>query len=74
MFLYIIRTKGEYRIVDTASSYIYKGTREECEAWLDSKPKSKEEARQRQEQFLAESHRGQGWRKGMKGVIVSKPK
>jgi hypothetical protein len=74
MYLFIIRVKDEYRIVDRASSYIYKGTREECEYWLNSKPTSKEEARQRQEKFLADSHRGQGWRRGIKGVIVSQPK
>ena len=74
MHLYVIKVKDEFRIVDTASSYIYKGTREECEAWLESKPDSLEEAKTRQEKFLAESHRGQGWRRGMKGVIVSKPK
>lgn len=72
--LYVIKVKDEFRIVDKANSYIYMGSREECEAWLDSKPSSKEEALARQKKFLEESRRGQGWRRGKKGVLTSQPK
>ncbi|MEN0006702.1 MAG: hypothetical protein AAF798_21290 [Bacteroidota bacterium] len=72
--LYVIKVKDEFRIVDRANSYIYRGSREECEAWLQSKPASPEEAKARQLKFLKESRRGQGWRKGKKGVLTSQPK
>jgi hypothetical protein len=72
--LYVIKKKDEFHIVDQASSYIFRGSREECEAWLNSKPATPEEAQARQKKFLEESRRGQGWRKGQKGVLTSKPK
>lgn len=71
---YIIQKKGELVIVPEASAFIYKGTHEECMAFLNITPKDKEEARARQLKFLKDSNRGQGWRKGIKGVYRSQVK
>lgn len=64
---YIIQKKGELVTVPVAAVYIYKGTQEECEAFLKSSPKDKEEARARQLKFLKDLNHGRGWRKGIKG-------
>lgn len=64
---YIIKKKSQLLIVNEASAYIFKGSKKECEAFLTLSPPTEEEARKRQLQFLQNSNRGQGWRKGFKG-------